>query len=139
MAKIIDATNCIAGRLATKISKLMISGESVVVINAGKAVISGNPVSTARLYKEKFDRGDKYHGPFYPRAPDRIFFRIVRGMTSKKKPELMKKLQVFPGEKSFDKPQFVEVDASMKAQKLDADFITLEDLSKRLGKSTTHK
>ncbi len=134
MAKIFDATNCIAGRLATKIFKLLISGESVVVINAKKAVISGNPVSTARLYKEKFDRGDKYHGPFYPKAPDRIFFRIVRGMTSKKKLEIMKRLQVFPGEKSFDKAQFSEVDASMKAEKLESDFITLEDLSKTLGK-----
>ena len=39
---IIDASNLLLGRLASIIAKRLLSGEEIIVVNAEKAVISGN-------------------------------------------------------------------------------------------------
>jgi len=78
--KYIDASNQIAGRLASTAAKRLLKGDFVFIINAEKAVVSGDKVYTEKLYKEKQDRGDMYHGPFYPREPEKILRRIIRGM-----------------------------------------------------------
>ncbi len=75
-----DASNQIAGRFASTAAKQLLKGDSVFVVNAEKAVISGDRVFTEKLFKEKQDRGDMYHGPFYPREPDKILRRIIRCM-----------------------------------------------------------
>ncbi|HUH82474.1 MAG TPA: uL13 family ribosomal protein, partial [Nitrososphaerales archaeon] len=41
----IDATDQIAGRLSSKVAKLILSGKRVVVVNAEKALISGSRTS----------------------------------------------------------------------------------------------
>ncbi|MFH1328337.1 MAG: uL13 family ribosomal protein [Candidatus Bathyarchaeota archaeon] len=38
---IVDATNLIVGRLASSVTKRLLSGEKIVIINAEKAVFSG--------------------------------------------------------------------------------------------------
>lgn len=94
----IDANNMIAGRLASRIAKELLKGEKVAVVNAEKAVLSGNPKHLIEIYTEKRERGDPYHGPFYPKEPDMILKRIVRGMIPRKKTrgrDAFKKLRVF--------------------------------------------
>ena len=39
---IIDATNMIAGRIATHIAKKALLGEDIVILNSEKAVLTGN-------------------------------------------------------------------------------------------------
>jgi large subunit ribosomal protein L13 len=80
MERYMDATNQIAGRLASAAAKQLLKGDLVFIVNAEKAVVSGDQVFTEKLYKEKQDRGDMYHGPFFPREPDKILRRTVRGM-----------------------------------------------------------
>ncbi|MEM5883109.1 MAG: 50S ribosomal protein L13, partial [Candidatus Aenigmatarchaeota archaeon] len=77
---IIDAENQILGRVASKIAKKLLEGEKIIVVNCEKAVISGNPRYTIKKYLEKIERGDPKHGPFFPKTPDGIFRRTVRGM-----------------------------------------------------------
>ena len=94
----IDASNHVLGRLASKVAKHVLCGEAVAVVNAEKAVVIGNPKAIVASYKERRDRGDPYHGPFYPRHPDRILKRTVRGMLPYKTPrgrEAFKRLRVF--------------------------------------------
>ncbi len=94
----IDAKNMVLGRLASIVAKKLLNGEEVNVVNAGKAVIVGKPKSITEEYKEKRSRGDPYHGPFFPRTPERIFKRTVRGMLPYKTPrgkEALKRLRVF--------------------------------------------
>ena len=94
----IDAENQIAGRLASRIVKELLKGKGVFVVNAEKAVISGSPEFVVKDYIQKVERGDPYHGPFYPKHPDRILKRIVRGMIAHKKPrgrEAFRRLKVF--------------------------------------------
>jgi len=80
MERYFDASNQVAGRLASATAKQLLKGDSVFIVNAEKAIVSGDKVYTENLYKEKQDRGDMYHGPFYPREPDKILRRIIRGM-----------------------------------------------------------
>ena len=97
MEMVIDASNCILGRLASNVSKELVKGKSVRVINAEKAVISGDPKYAEKSLREKFSRGDPYHGPFYPREPDQIVKRTIRGMLPKntKGRNALKKLRVY--------------------------------------------
>jgi large subunit ribosomal protein L13 len=113
MDRYIDASNQIAGRLASAAAKQLLKGDSVFIINAEKAVISGDRVFTEKLFKEKHDRGDMYHGPFYPREPDKILRRIVRCMLpfhTARGREAFRRLRVYkslPAElrgKKFGKP-----------------------------------
>ncbi len=94
----IDATDMILGRLASVVAKKLLSGEGACVVNAEKAVIVGSPVATLGEYRAKRARGDPYHGPFFPRSPERIFRRTVRGMLPYKTgrgKEALKRLKVF--------------------------------------------
>ncbi len=97
METVIDASNCILGRLASNVSKELIKGKAVSIINAEKAVISGNPKYAEKILRENVKRGDPYHGPFYPREPDQIIKRVVRGMLPKntKGRNALKKLKVY--------------------------------------------
>ncbi|MEM5793994.1 MAG: 50S ribosomal protein L13 [Candidatus Aenigmatarchaeota archaeon] len=133
---IIDAENQILGRLASRIAKKLLEGEKIIVVNCEKAIISGNPKYTIKKYLEKIHRGDPKHGPFFPRTPDGIFRRTVRGMLPwdrAKGRKAFKNLKVFIGipeelkDRKFEK--FKEADAS----KLKCEFISLEELSIALG------
>jgi large subunit ribosomal protein L13 len=137
MKKIIDATNCVAGRLASFVAKELLKGNEICVVNAEKAVITGNKDYTLKHFKEKVSRGDPYHGPFYPKKPDRILKRIIRGMLPYKKPrgrEAFKRLKVFisvPNEMDKDKIKIEEV--INKEER----YITLGELSEKLGAKKT--
>ena len=69
---ILDAEEQVVGRLASRVAKMLLRGESVYIFNAEKALISGKPEFTMKTYENKLDRGDPYHGPFYPKTPEKI-------------------------------------------------------------------
>ena len=39
---VVDASNCVSGRICSKVSKLLLQGNRVSVVNAEKVMISGN-------------------------------------------------------------------------------------------------
>ncbi len=127
----IDAKDMVLGRLASTVAKELLKGEDVCVVNAEKAVIVGRPESTLSEYKEKRARGDPYHGPFFPRTPERIFKRTVRGMLPYKTArgrEALKRLKVFISiPTGFQEKEFMVVkDAENRGEQK---FVTLEKLS----------
>lgn len=77
---IIDAKDLILGRLASFAAKKALLGEEIKIINAEKSVISGNRRFLLEKYKNKFDRGATLFGPYFPRRPERIVRRTIRGM-----------------------------------------------------------
>lgn len=131
---IINAENHIVGRLASYLAKELLKGETILVVNVEKAVLSGNPKAVVKEYKKKIARGDPYHGPFYPKNPDLILKRIVRGMLPYKKKhgkEALKRLKVFISVPDQLKgKEFVQIEQAKN--KLECKFITLEELVKRL-------
>ena len=129
---IVDAEGAIMGRLAAKIAKEALKGNAITVVNVEKAIVTGNPDSTIERYYAKRERGDPNKGPFYPRYPDKLFKRVVRGMLPYKKDRGMKafrRVKVVvgnPGSLKAEKMGKSEADITCK-------FITVKDLCKNLG------
>ncbi|MFH0971966.1 MAG: 50S ribosomal protein L13 [Candidatus Micrarchaeota archaeon] len=86
---IIDATDAIVGRLATVAAKSALQGEEVVILNAEKAVISGDPLKTASKYYNRrgmTQKANPENAAKWPRRADLMFKRIIRGMLPKHSP-----------------------------------------------------
>jgi large subunit ribosomal protein L13 len=135
----IDATNQIAGRLSSKIAKLVLSGRRVVVVNAEKALISGSRTSVINQWKERLELGSKVnpiYGPIHPRRPDNILRRMVRGMVPRKKPKgatAMKRLRVYIGVPAgVDESKMTKFEETTATRPIPV-YVTMGDLSKSLG------
>lgn len=133
--KVIDASDAIAGRLSAEVARMLLKGEQVRVINAEKAVISGNPEYLEKVYKDRMWRGDPYHGPFFPKQPDRILKRMVRGMLPYKKPmgrDALKRLKVY-----ISVPEELKSQEAQKIKgtenRLECKFTSLGDISLKIG------
>jgi len=129
---IIDGTDAILGRFSAKIAKELLKGEAVVVINSEKVIISGNPKSVLKRFKQKRDKTDPKKGPFYPRYPDRILKRTIRGMLPYKKAKgrtALRKLKVYIG----NPDNLKGIALGKTAEDLRFKYITLEKLCKGLG------
>jgi large subunit ribosomal protein L13 len=82
---VIDGTNALLGRLASFCAKKSLLGHKVVIVNCEKVVIAGNPRSIIIEYQIKRQRGGhSLNGPFFPKHPERIVKRTIRGMLSYK-------------------------------------------------------
>ena len=133
---IYDAENQVIGRLSTKIAKQLLEGEKITVVNAEKSVISGNPKVTKKEYLQKIHRGDPKYGPYFPKQPDGIFRRTVRGMLPWHRPrgrKAYKNLKVFIGIPAKLKDKKFEKIKSADAKKLKCKYVVLGDLSLVLG------
>jgi large subunit ribosomal protein L13 len=135
MQTVIDAEDCIAGRLASYVAKRLLKGEEIVIVNAEKSVVSGNPKAIQEFFFSKIKKGDPYHGPFYPKQPDRILRRIVRGMLpfhKAKGREAYERLKVFVSvPKDFEGRNFEVIEKTRN--KLECKFITLKEISEKFG------
>lgn len=78
--KVVDASGLVLGRAASVIAQRLLSGEHIVVVNAEKSVITGGRSMVVAHYTAARARGSVRTGPHFPRYPDRIFRRTVRGM-----------------------------------------------------------
>ncbi len=136
----VDAANQILGRLASIIAKKLLEGKRVIVVNAEKAVVSGERLRVIQGYK--LVEGVKTHYNPYkqgirrPRSPHNILKRTVRGMLPMDKPRgraAYKRLRVYNGippelaGKEFIR--FKEADASRLGHK----YVLLGEIAKSLG------
>jgi large subunit ribosomal protein L13 len=135
-ATIIDAKGLILGRMSSIVAKRLLQGESIVVLNAEKAAISGKRLQIVQEAKTFLEVGHPRKGPYHPRRPDRIVRRTIRGMLPWKKPkgkQAYKRLKVYLGApKEFDGKEIQTIlDAS--AEKLKSPYITVGELAKEIG------
>ncbi|MEM0476156.1 MAG: 50S ribosomal protein L13 [Candidatus Aenigmatarchaeota archaeon] len=133
---VIDAKDKIAGRLASFVAKELLKGNKVIVLNVEKAIISGDKEAIIKEFKKKRERGDPYKGPFYPKYPDEIFRRIVKGMLPYKKHRgkiALKNLKIFYGipEEYKDKILNIKIKSSEDLKR--ANYMSLEEISLLLG------
>lgn len=135
----VDATDQIAGRLSSKIAKLLISGRRVVVVNAEKSLISGSRTSVINQWKERLElssRVNPIYGPIHPRRPDNILRRMVRGMVPRKKPKgalAMKRLRVYIGVPSgVESSKLTKFEGTAATRPVPV-YVTMGDLSRSLG------
>ena len=83
---VFDAEGMILGRLASATADLLLKAaredrdDKVIIVNAEKAIVSGSKTSVFNKYQEKYKLNHARKGPFFPRMPDMILKRAVRGM-----------------------------------------------------------
>ncbi len=130
---IIDAENAILGRMSVFTAKKLLSGEAVTIVNAEKAIITGDPTTTTQKYHERRDRGTPHHGPFFPKKSNLIVRRTIRGMLpykTNKGRDAFKKLRVYEGiPENLKDSKFEKVAIKDIASK----YITVQTLSKSIG------
>ena len=136
--KVIDASDHIMGRLSTHVAKELLNGENIVIVNAEKVVITGRKEQVLEDYKQRRDRGVKgrnRRGPYYPRMPDRMLKRTIRGMLPYQDPKgrtAFRKLKVYIGVPiGMDTASIIKIDKALDRGATRK--IYLGDVSKWLG------
>jgi large subunit ribosomal protein L13 len=78
---IIDASEAPLGRLASFAAKQSLLGKEIVIVNCDKALITGRKRMVVEEYKEKRQKGgDSLNGPHFPKQPEKLVKRTIRGM-----------------------------------------------------------
>ncbi|MAG21973.1 MAG: 50S ribosomal protein L13 [Candidatus Diapherotrites archaeon] len=135
---LINAEDLIVGRVASFCAKNALKGEEVVVVNAEKAILTGNKKDLLHKFQTRINlavKGNPMHGPKAIRMPDRLFRRAIKGMLPTKRTtgkEAFHRVKVFiavPEEfkdKKFENLDSLKVDKSKK-------YMVLGTLAKLLG------
>ena len=135
-AKVVNAEGLILGRMASKVAKLLLNGEQVIIINAEKSVLSGKRKSKVQETKQFLEVGAPKRGPFHYRRPDRIVLKTVRGMLPASQPKgkkALSKLRVFMGIPEEMKEQKTETLKDAQSTKLKGPQFTLGELAREIG------
>ncbi|ADV65646.1 50S ribosomal protein L13 [Desulfurococcus mucosus] len=136
----VDASNQVLGRVASIVAKKLLEGYRVIVVNAEKAVVSGEKNRVIAGYKLLLNVKTHYNpektGIRRPRTPVNIFKRTVRGMLPVDQPkgrEAYRRLRVYVGVPSSMKnvqfTQFPEASASRLRNR----FVYLEEIARAMG------
>jgi large subunit ribosomal protein L13 len=145
--KVIDATDTIMGRLASYSAKELLNGEKIVIVNAEKSIISGSREFIFEKYAHRRERSSVINplrfGPKYPRRPDAILRRAIRGMLPWKRTTgrvAFKNLRVYIGTPNELKEKggtpITLPEANFKKLKVPK-YVRLGELSKHLGANFT--
>lgn len=139
--KVFDATGTVMGRLSSSVARALMDNEEVVIVNAEKAVITGSKQVLLDKYGHRRERksivNPRRHGPFYPRRPDRIIKRAVRGMVPYKKEKgrkALKRLRVYVGTpEELKEEEKIVLEDSTYRKLTTPKYMELGELSRLLG------
>merc|ERR1712125_278540 len=102
-AMVVDGRDHLLGRLASIVSKELLTGQKVVIVRCELMCISGsltrNRVKYAQFRRKRMNTNPR-RGPFHFKSPARIFWRTVRGMVhqkTKRGQEAIARLSTFEG------------------------------------------
>jgi len=136
---VVDGAGHILGRLASKVAKLLLEGNRVIIVNAEKVLLSGNRKSTFNEFLSRLEiksRVNPEYGPYHPRRPENIVSRTVRGMLPMRKSKgalAYDRLKVFSGvPKEYENVEKVTFSDAM-AKKPISFYTSVGEVSQRLG------
>ncbi|WP_254530752.1 50S ribosomal protein L13 [Natrinema gelatinilyticum] len=138
---VVDATDCILGRVASEVAQRALDGERVAIVNAEDAVITGDKEDIFETYRTRLQMGSD-SGPYYPRRPDTIFKRSVRGMVPYKKPrgrEALDNVRVYVGDpyENDDTRESEVLEGTSLDRLSNIRFVHLHEVSEQLGANVT--
>ncbi len=137
MVTVIDGNGLLLGRMASVVAKRALSGEEIAIVNAEKTVISGSRARVLTHYGHKRQRGSREGGPFFPRRPDHIVKRTIRGMLPYKRPagrDALQRVKVYVGVPSELAGSACEVIEEAHMNRLNTPkFVTIGSVSTFLG------
>ncbi|WP_137283246.1 50S ribosomal protein L13 [Halorussus salinisoli] len=134
---VVDARDCILGRVASQVAQRALDGERVAVVNAEDAVITGSEEDVMSTYEKRAELGSD-SGPYYPKRPDMIFKRTIRGMVPYKEDkgrEAFENVRVYVGN-PFDEDGEV-LDGTSLDRLSNIRFVQLGEISANLGANVT--
>ncbi|MBX0323608.1 50S ribosomal protein L13 [Halomicroarcula sp. F13] len=134
---VVDARDCIMGRVASEVAEKALDGQSVAVVNAERAVITGREEQITEKYKKRVDIGAD-NSYFYPKRPDGIFKRAIRGMLPHKKQrgrEAFENVRVYVGNPHDEDGDVLEGTSLDRLSNIK--FVSLGDVSEALGANKT--
>ena len=134
---VVDARDCILGRVASQVAERAMDGETVAVVNAERAVITGSREDVIETFRERRRVGSD-RGPAYPKRPDRIFKRSIRGMLPSKRPrgrEAFENVRVYVGNPYDEDGQVLEGTSLDRLSNIK--FVSLAEVSEALGANKT--
>ena len=133
---VVDARDCILGRVASQVAERAIDGERIAVVNAERAVITGSQENVVGTFRERRRVGSD-RGPAYPKRPDGIFKRSIRGMVPHKRDrgrEALGNVRVYVGN-PYDSAEVLP-DTSLDRLS-NITFVSLGEVSEALGADKT--
>ncbi len=126
----LDGKDAVLGRLASAVAKELIKGSEVVIVNADKIIITGNPRQILDMYLERRRRGN-FHGPFFPKRPELIVRRAIRGMLpykTRKGMQAYKRLRVYT-----DVPEGISDLKRIGTKPVKSEFVYIGNIAESLG------
>ncbi len=135
---VVDARDCILGRVASQVAERALDGERIAVVNAERAVVTGRENDVKEKFQARREQGSD-RGPMYPKRPDRILKRSIRGMLPYKRPrgrEALENVRVYVGNPYEDEDAIVFEDASLDRLST-IKFVSLGEVSDSLGATKT--
>ena len=133
---VVDSRDCIVGRVASNVAQRALDGERVAVVNAQSAVITGNEEATMDVFRKRVEVGAE-SGPYYPKRPDGIFKRSIRGMLPYKSTdgrEAFENVRVYV-DNPFEEGEVLEGTSLDRLSNIK--FTTLGDIAEQLGANVT--
>jgi large subunit ribosomal protein L13 len=134
---VVDAGDCILGRVSSEVAARAMDGARIAVVNAERAVITGNEESTMEVYRKRADIGSD-SGPYYPKRPDGIMKRAIRGMVPYKTVrgrEAFENVRVYVGAPFDEEGEVVEGTSLDRLSNIK--FTSLGEVSEQLGANVT--
>ena len=129
---VIDASGSILGRVASYAAKQALLGKTVTIVNCKHVLITGKRSTAIKEYNISRRRGgSSLKGPFFPKSPERIMKRTVRGMLNYQQ---QRGLDAFKRIMCYDEvPQeFANASKIKLLRESTARTMDLEDLSKEI-------
>lgn len=137
MVTVIDADGLLLGRLASVVAKRTLDGEEIAIVNAENAIVSGSKAYVYANYDKKRKRGSREGGPFFPRRPDHIMKRSIRGMLPYKRErgaDAFKRVRVYVGVPVAFTDSERETVVEAQVDRLSSPrYVTLGSISTKLG------
>ncbi|MFC6757769.1 MULTISPECIES: 50S ribosomal protein L13 [Haloarcula] len=134
---VVDARDCIMGRVASQVAETALDGQTVAVVNAERAVITGREEQIKEKYKKRVDIGaDNQY--FYPKRPDGILKRSIRGMLPHKKQrgrDAFENVRVYVGNPHDEDAEVLSGTSLDRLSNIK--FVTLAEVSETLGANKT--
>jgi len=136
---VVDVRDCILGRVASKVAERALDGERVAVVNAERAVITGRENDVVETYRTRYELTSD-RGPHYPKRPDMIFKRSIRGMLPHKKQrgrEAFENVRVYVGNPYEDDYEAEILEGTSIDRLSNSNFVQLGEISEQLGATVT--
>jgi large subunit ribosomal protein L13 len=134
---VIDGKDLVLGRLGSEISKRLLMGETIKIVNCKDIVILGKKKYLVERYKNKLQNRVVKQGPYYSRSPADLVKRAFRNMLpykNKRGIEAFKRLKCYNSVPSILNKVEKEVVEKAKVDENNVFYYTkVGEISKILG------